>query len=239
VASDSERTDDSPWDELEQGFFAAAPPDVPGPPAEPMRFDDLDPVAPDVSRHRRTAAVERRLAAWRAQVMASGAVARRRLTPAVGAAWVTSRRSALRFAVFARVVVGAGRARLPRLLAVLRDSQRRTRVLAASVAALVAVTGVSAGVVASRGSGGGRSSPLRAQPAIASTRMVAAEIPPPPTATTPVPDEDPTPSPASIATTVVPGARTRVTTPGLRKRKHANAVSKSSHGPSTPPSPAR
>jgi hypothetical protein len=239
VASDSERTDDSPWDELERGFFAAAPPDVPGPPAEPMRFDDLDPVAPDVSRHRRTAAFERRLAAWRAKAMASAAIARRRLTPAVGSAWVASRRSALRFAVFARAVAGAGRARFPRLLAVLGDSQRRTRVLAASVAALVAVTGVSAGVVASRGSGGGRTSPLRAQPAIASTRMVAAEIPPPARAMPPAPDEDPTPSPTSIANSAVPGARTRVTTPGPRKRKHAKAVSKSSHGPSTPSSPAR
>jgi hypothetical protein len=239
VASDSERTDDSSWDDLEQGFFAAAPPDVPEPPAEAMRFDDLDPVAPDVSRHGRTAAVQRRLATWRAKAIASGAVARRRLTPAVGAAWVTSRRSARRFAVLARVVADAGRAGLPRLLAVLRDSQRRARVLAASVAALVAVTGVSAGVVASRGNGGGRTSPLPAQSAVASTRTIAAEIAPPPKAMTPAPDEDPTPLAAPIANGMVPGARTGVTTAGPRKRKQPKALSKSSQRPSAPPSRAR
>ena len=34
------RTDDTAWSELEQAFFAAAPPDDPEPAAEPMRFDD-------------------------------------------------------------------------------------------------------------------------------------------------------------------------------------------------------
>ncbi len=111
--------------------------------------------------------------------------------------------------------------------------------LAASVAALVAVTGVSAGVVASRGTGGGRTRPLRAQSAIASSRTVAAEIAPPPKAMTLAPDEDPTPLSANITDSMVPGARTRVTTPGLRKREHAKALSKSSQRPSAPPSPAR
>jgi hypothetical protein len=36
----SPRTDDTAWSELEQAFFAAAPPDDPEPAAEPMRFDD-------------------------------------------------------------------------------------------------------------------------------------------------------------------------------------------------------
>jgi len=34
------------WSDLEQGFFAAAPPDDPEPPAEAPRFDHLSPAAP-------------------------------------------------------------------------------------------------------------------------------------------------------------------------------------------------
>jgi hypothetical protein len=38
----------SDWSELEQAFFDAAPPDEPGPTAEPERFDDLPaPAQPD------------------------------------------------------------------------------------------------------------------------------------------------------------------------------------------------
>jgi hypothetical protein len=256
VARDSERTEDAPWDELEQGFFAAAPPDVPVPPAEPMRFDDLDPlptvatvapVAPEFSQHRRADAA-RRLAAWRASAAVSAAaawrrltpavgVARRRLTPAVGVASVAARRSALRLAVFARLAIRVGQAQMPRLLAVFRNSSRRTRVLAAGVAALIAVTGVS---VASRGSGGGRALPtIHAQPAIASSRTVASEVAAPPVAMTLAPDEDPRPASASIGTSV--------TTPSPRKRKHTKAasrqparatvLSKSSNGPSARPAP--
>ena len=33
------------WSDLEQAFFAAAPPDEPQPPAEALCFDDLGPVA--------------------------------------------------------------------------------------------------------------------------------------------------------------------------------------------------
>ena len=128
---------------------------------------------------------------------------------------------------------------MPRLLAVFRNSSRRTRVLAAGVAALVAVTGVS---VASRGSGGGRALPtIHAQPAIASSRTVASEVAAPPVAMTLAPDEDPRPASASIGTSV--------TTPSPRKRKHTKApsrqparakvLSESSHGPSARPTPGR
>ena len=252
MASDSERTEDAPWDELEQGFFAAAPPDVPVPPAEPMRFDDLDPlppVAPEISQRRRADAA-RRLAAWRASAAVSAAAAwrrltpavgaaRRRLTPAVGVASVAARRSALQLAAFARLATRVGQAQLPRLLAVFRNSSRRTRVFAAGVAALVAVTGVS---VASRGSGGGRALPtIHAQPAIASSRTVASEVAAPPVAMTLAPDEDPRPASASIGTSV--------TTPRPRERKHTKApsrqpalakvLSKSSQHPSARPAPGR
>ena len=36
----------TPWSELEQIFFASAPPDEPQAPAEPERFDDLVPAMP-------------------------------------------------------------------------------------------------------------------------------------------------------------------------------------------------
>jgi hypothetical protein len=43
------------WNDLEQAFFAAAPPDDPGPPPEAPRFDDLLPTAePERARSRAT-----------------------------------------------------------------------------------------------------------------------------------------------------------------------------------------
>jgi hypothetical protein len=195
-----------------------------------MRFDDLDPLPAEISQHRRADAARR--------LGASAAAAWRRLTPAVSAASAASRRSALRLAAIARTLSQAGRAQLlPPLLAVFRNGSRQTRVLAAGIAALVAMTGVSAGVVASRGSGGVRPVPTRSPLAIASSRAVAPVIAAPAVAMTLVPDEDPSPASPSIAT-VAP-------TPGPRKRKHAkapgaqparaNALSKSSRGPSARP----
>jgi len=46
VANSSRRPDKGPWSDLEQTFFAAAPPDEAGPVAEAERFDDLDPIVP-------------------------------------------------------------------------------------------------------------------------------------------------------------------------------------------------
>ena len=40
MSDPSPRADESAWSELEHAFFAAAPPDDPEPPAEPLRFDD-------------------------------------------------------------------------------------------------------------------------------------------------------------------------------------------------------
>jgi hypothetical protein len=46
VALESSRQlDGGKWSDLEQAFFAAAPPDEPVPPAEAPRFDDLSPQA--------------------------------------------------------------------------------------------------------------------------------------------------------------------------------------------------
>jgi hypothetical protein len=224
VASDCDRTDEGPWDALEQGFFAAAPPDVPEPPAEPMRFDDLDPVVP-AGRQTRAAAWRASAAAsagkaWRklAPAKASAAAAWRRLAPGVAAAAVVSRRSARHVAAAARFAARAGQAQVPRVLAVFRNSSRQVRILAAGAAALIAVTGVSAGVVASRGNG--RALPVAAR--ASSPSMIASGLIAPPThpavslapapavAMTVAPDQDPLPASAAIA-------------PAPRKRKHAKA----------------
>jgi hypothetical protein len=222
---DCDRPDQAPWDDLEQGFFASAPPDVPEPPPEPMRFDDLDPVP--------AARPERRIDAWRAAANArwtaakvSAAPAWRKLAPlraSTAAAWrkvapgvvAGSRRLGARIAVTAR----AGRAQLPRVVAVFQNSSRQTRLLAAGVAALVIVTGVSAGVVASRGAG-----PDLARPRVISvtrgpTVAVAAPAVAPvmetaQTEMTLVPDQDPSPSAAVASIAPSPAAT------GARKRKH-------------------
>lgn len=225
MAIDCDRADEGSWDELEQGFFAAAPPDVPEPAPEPMRFDDLDPVGP--------ARPQSRAAAWRAAAAASAGNAWRKLTPAkasAAAAWrrlapgvvVVSRRSARHVAAAARLAARVGQAQVPRLLAIFRNSSRQVRLLAAGAAALIAVTGVSAGVVASRGNGRALPVAPHAQSTIASGLIAPPTHPPaslaPPTLPSPAiamtvaPDEDPLPASASIA----PAA----TAPAPRKRKH-------------------
>jgi hypothetical protein len=96
----SRQLDRATWSDLDREFFEAAPPDVPEPPAEPPRFDDLLPAAqPD-----RTASPTTRLAA----VFAAAGRNRRRL--AVGLASVC-----LLICLFAVIVVlrSADRAKSP------------------------------------------------------------------------------------------------------------------------------
>jgi hypothetical protein len=59
VASPSERSDEAAWSELEQSFFAAAPPD--DPPAAPTYLDDSPRMAPRLWRHRLRALRQRAL----------------------------------------------------------------------------------------------------------------------------------------------------------------------------------
>ena len=80
------RADEAAWSDLEQAFFAAAPPDEPGPPAEPVRFDDLISAAP-----RR---VEMPLALSRAAAVASAVGASlQRLPRQFLGAWRSRRRT--------------------------------------------------------------------------------------------------------------------------------------------------
>jgi hypothetical protein len=155
VASDPERAPEpaaeSPWDELDQGFFASAPPDIAEPPPEPMRFDDLEePVAQHRAQHLRRLG----LPAWGASVKASARAVRERLAPVGASAAATWRRLKPASMVAVRVVARTGRAQTARLVTLLRKTDARDRKLvAAGLAALLVVMGLSAVVVASRDSG--------------------------------------------------------------------------------------
>jgi hypothetical protein len=136
VATDTERS--GSWSELEQGFFAAAPPDVPEPPPEAARFDDLDPIGP--ARPDWRVRLRRAARAGLAAVSAAPGA----LRPLVR---TVARRSEpmLARARLASIRVSA------RLVTTLRSRARDRRMVAAAVAALILVMGISAGVVASRG----------------------------------------------------------------------------------------
>ncbi len=152
MATDPDRPNEGAWSELERGFFASAPPDVPGPAPEPMRFDDLESTEPPPR-------------IWRARLSRAWATtdgARRALrsrAPAVAAAARLVAGRALRggrvqAARLAAAALQGGRVQAARLAAVLRSGSRDRRIVAVAAAALIVVTSVSAGVVASRGGGG-------------------------------------------------------------------------------------
>jgi hypothetical protein len=102
------READGAWDELERGFFEAAPPDVPLPPPAAPRFDDLEAparrsprAAPRSSRRERPARARRRpsLRAL-AAALAAGLV----VAAGAGAYWTRDRSTARAF----RFGVGGG-----------------------------------------------------------------------------------------------------------------------------------
>jgi hypothetical protein len=166
-----ERADEGAWSELEHRFFAAAPPDVPEAPPEPMRFDDLDLVEPPPASPARR------------RVHAAGRDAYRRGAPAIGRAW---RRTILLSLVARRWSATALRRSAP-ALAALRIGARNHRLIAAGAAALVVVMGISAVVVASRG--GGRPVQASSVPPTAggACAMVAEAAPPAAPEDTPAP----------------------------------------------------
>jgi hypothetical protein len=91
------------WNELERGFFEAAPPEVPAPPPPAARFDDLDSTAPPrPHRGRRPARSHRRPAVWLAAALlaVTGACA------GAGAWWTRDRSAARAF----KLGVGGGAA---------------------------------------------------------------------------------------------------------------------------------
>jgi len=156
VAGATERppggAEDRPWDDLEQGFFASAPPDVPEPPPEPARFDDLFP--PEPPRPDRLAAVRRTVAtaaattrvSTRRAVVAAANVTRASTTRAVAHV----RRHALPALARARRVAAGRFAATGRFRAVLWSwrPDRRSLAIALTIAVVV---GLSGGVIAARG----------------------------------------------------------------------------------------
>ena len=164
MASDTERS--GSWSELEQGFFAAAPPDVPEPPPEPPRFDDLDPIGPAPPDWRvrlgRTAR-----AGWAAVSAAPDA-----LRPLVRS---VARRSEPMIARARQASIRVS----ARLVTTLRSRARDRRMVAAAAAALILVMGISAGVVASRGAA--RPTPAAAPLPLSLPLPTPTPIQPPPT----------------------------------------------------------
>src|SRR5262245_47725576 len=204
------------FDELDQGFFAAAPPDVAEPAPEPMRFDDLDPIAPARPEPRPFVRRARDLtSSARGALRSFAGAATRRSMPALRQAtrWsaAAGRTSARAVTAAARVGARQARTQILRLIELARNTPRERRLIAAGVAALVFVTGVSAVVVASRGNG--RPTPAAVQP-IASGTAGACEAPPAPDPVTVATAEA---TPASLAGTEATPAP--VITPPTRKRK--------------------
>jgi hypothetical protein len=180
VETDLDRPDDAPFDELERGFFAAAPPDVAEPAPEPMRFDDLDPIAPARPEPRAFVRRARNVtSSARGALRSFAGAATRRSLPVLTRAtrWSAAAGRTTARAVTAAARVGARQARtqILRLIEMARNTPRERRLIAAGLAALLLVTGVSAVVVASRGNG--RPTPAAVQP-IASGAAGACEAPP-------------------------------------------------------------
>jgi hypothetical protein len=128
------------WTDVEQSFFAAAPPEEPQPPAEPPRFDDLP--APPPRRPRRAI-----LARLRPSVAAAG----RRATLAIGAAGGHMQRAWRETALVVRAAgvnawhaAGAGAAGLIHALSLGPVARRRVglTLAGASLAAGIAAGGI-------------------------------------------------------------------------------------------------
>lgn len=220
MATDTERS--GSWSELEQGFFATAPPDVPEPPAEPARFDDLDPIGPARPDWRIRLQRAAR-AGWAAAAAAPGA-----LQPL---ARTVARRSEPMLARARQVSIRLSAT----FVTTLRSRARDRRMVAAAVAALILVMGVSAGVVASRGA-------ARSTPAV--DTVVALPSPPPVLPPPPVPAP---PAPSDLLTGFEEGAlasmvpiearATKLPDPVIRQRP--GRLRKHAKGPARHAAPAK
>lgn len=225
MADSAERSpDDRAWDDLEQGFFASAPPDVPEPPPEPARFDDLFP--PEPPRPDRLAAVRRTVAAAAATTRVStrrAVVAAATVTRASTKRAVTHLRGhALPALARARRVAADRFVAAGRLRRVLWSWRPDGRSLAIALTIAV-VVGLSGGVIAARGA----SPPARVL--AAAPRAVATKpSSPPPTAAAAValppapPAVQPPPAPASDAV-VEPAVERPVVVKHPRPRQQSSA----------------
>jgi hypothetical protein len=191
VAASPKRPDDAGWDDLDQAFFASAPPDVPELPREPERFDDLFPVAavPEMAGR---ATRERPLALQRASATAAAtraslARAWRELARRTGPSIATAGRQAARLTTSAwrgssRALASAGRATLrtarpaaARVAGALRGLHLSGQTIAIAAASVILLTGLSAVVVASRSGAHGNlpATPLGPRATAAGTTVAA------------------------------------------------------------------
>lgn len=162
----SERQDANDWTELEQGFFAAAPPDIAVEPPPAATFDDLCddvfPRAPARKRARKRARPIRREEFPRATGVGAAMRASGRIVSGAARAaghvvvWSTAKVfvKARRFAPLSRLTPQAVRRGLRALserVAPEMPERPDAKTLAAGIAALLVVFGVSASVLGSRG----------------------------------------------------------------------------------------
>ena len=172
MADSPERLDPAPWSDVDQAFFASAPPDIPEPPPEPMRFDDLDALVVLPARRRST-----RAGARGRTVQLTGA-AWRRATGAWGAARVAT--------------AGITRAAIDRLINLLAAHVLNWRGRAIVGATIIITIALPAMLVASRPAGHASAAMvLPPPPAIGSGGATIAHASPPEPLRFP-PDPDPT-----------------------------------------------
>jgi hypothetical protein len=231
VADSPKRPDDAAWDDLDQAFFASAPPDVPELPAEPERFDDLFPAAPpEPPRTRNTPIALRRASAAAASTGASLQRALQNVGRRTGPAVASAGRQAARLTTTAwrrsaRALGAAGAATLrtvrpaaARVVGALRVRRPSGQAIAIALASVILVTGISAVVVASRSSAPANlpATPLmsRASAAgttVASTMPAPAQVPAPPFP----PDPEPPATPAAQSSPSLPDPEPPTAQPDL------------------------
>ena len=186
VGDSLKHPDDAGWDDVDQAFFASAPPEVPELPQEAERFDDLFPaaVAAAPEKHERPAAL-RRASAAAISTRASLQRGWSRVRPAIAS---TGRQAArLTRAVWQRSArasawVGtAGRAVRPavgRLVGVLRLRRLNPQTVALAVACVILISGVSAVVVASRSGAHASLPPTPLEPRASAAGTTVASVAP-------------------------------------------------------------
>ena len=157
---------DTSWDDVDQAFFASAPPDVPQPAPEPERFDDLFPDLPVEEKREAPVALRRAAAAataTRASLRRAWLNVGRGARPAIAAAGrqaarlttATWRQSARAFGSAGRATTRALRTVRPavgRLVGRLRVPRVNGQAVAIALASVMLIMGLSAVVVASRSS---------------------------------------------------------------------------------------
>jgi len=234
VADLPESPDDLALNEVEQAFFESAPPEEPGPAVEPVRFDDLEPAepprrqAPAALQRARAAASAARASLARNFQDAAGraspalASARRNLTRAVAAG---ARRSAAGLVTAREITLRAVRAGAARLLAARSARRVGGQGLALTLAGLILVMGLSAGVVASRNGTRTISTVVPAAAATAPARLAGVATPAPAPPVEPA-AEPPAPSPPPPAAADPRPPRTEAAKRPARGHRKAAAPSR-------------